>query len=105
MNYLFVYIRQAHSEDWPIGAWSQVPQPKNMEERIRRGLKFKEEYNMSMPVVFDTMDDNFNNIAKAWPHRMYVVSKKGTTLYIEPDSEDGIERTTKLENLLEYLEK
>jgi hypothetical protein len=98
-----VYIRQAHSEDWPIGIWSQKPQPKTLEERIERGMAFKKKYGIRMGMVFDTMDDSFNNVAKAWPLRMYVIGEIGGLVqYIEPDPVDGIETKTRLQNLLSF---
>jgi hypothetical protein len=103
--YLFIYIKQAHSEDWPIGEWSNLPQPKNFQERVKRGYELKKKLGIQMPMLFDTMDDSFNNIAKAWPIRMYIIGEPGIVQYIEPDPVDGIESTTRLQNLQRFINK
>lgn len=97
-----MYIRQAHSEDWPIGVWSHRAQPRTFAERRERGQMFAREYEVKMPMVFDTMDDAFNDVMVSWPLRMYVISPNGKVLYIEPQPKDGIENKTRLDNLLAF---
>lgn len=72
-NIFFVYILQAHSNDWKVGKFSHIDQPKTLLERHTLALKFKEDFKLSLPIYIDDMNNSFNTEFGAWPHKSYVI--------------------------------
>jgi len=77
-----VYICEAHAKDeWPAGpTLSFCSQPKKMSERLQLALQCKEKKQMKMPMLVDSMDNEFHEQFAAWPFRFF-----GAT--VEQDSE------------------
>lgn len=82
-NIFFVYILQAHSNDWKVGKFSHIDQPTTLEDRYKLALKFKEDFQLTIPLYIDGMDNTFNSRFGAWPHRSYVINEKHELVYIE----------------------
>ena len=82
-NFIFVYILQAHSNDWKVGKFSHIDQPKTLDERHALALKFKEDYKLNVPIYIDDMLNAFNTTFGSWPHKSYIIDKKENTFTLE----------------------
>ena len=83
-NVLFVYILQAHSNDWKIGEFSHIDQPKSLVERQKLALKFRDDFKLTLPIYLDDMNNTFNKTFGSWPHKSYIFSASPMRLeYIE----------------------
>jgi hypothetical protein len=81
-----VYIREAH----PIDEW-QVPnnvaegvefaQTRSEQERLQVATTCAVTLNLNIPILIDGMDDAAERAYRAWPERLYVLSKDGTVIY------------------------
>jgi type I thyroxine 5'-deiodinase len=82
-----VYIREAHPTDG-----RQVPQnvkdkiliedPKTLEERRKVAKEFTEQFEVSLPVLVDTLDDTMERAYSGWPDRLYVIDADGKLAYV-----------------------
>jgi hypothetical protein len=72
-NIFFVYILQAHSNDWKVGNFSHIDQPKTLVARQTLAQKFVEDFKLTMPIYIDDMDNSFNTAFGCWPHKSYVI--------------------------------
>jgi hypothetical protein len=100
---LFVYILQAHSLDWPVGSFSHVKQPTQIEERKALADKFVQDMGLKMPLVMDNMQNEFNFRYMSWPHKMYLIID-GRLVYKEPWSAGGLEMVSKSDKLIRFLQ-
>lgn len=73
-NIIFVYILQAHSNDWKVGKFSHINQPLTIKDRQQLALKFKDDFKLTLPIYIDDMNNNFNSAFGSWPHRSYVIT-------------------------------
>jgi len=96
-----VYILEAHAEDeWPIGAEIQINQAKTQEDRLAAAHRFIREAKWGLPVVADTMANEFEHHYAAWPTRYYVVDHvEGVPTLVykaheDDDPEGEVEETT-----------
>lgn len=74
-----------------------------MSERIAYGKKFIKDYDITIPVVFDGMDDKFNERMSAWPLQLYIITTDRKIAYYEPEEENGIQIDTRVDHIKEYL--
>ena len=75
-NFYLVYISEAHAADvWPIGLSAGVINMKHrtIEERIQCAKNFQQRYSFKIPIITDTMENNFRNIFAAWPFRAFII--------------------------------
>jgi len=73
-DFLTVYIREAHARDeWPLGNTYSWDQPKTIESRLVIANQFVSEMGYLIPVVCDTITNEFNGIFSAWPERYYIL--------------------------------
>ena len=75
-NFYFVYISEAHADDvWPIGLSAGVINIKHqtIEDRIQCAKKFQQRYQFKIPIVTDTMENNFRDKFAAWPFRAFII--------------------------------
>jgi len=80
---------EAHAcDEWPLGTKTVIPQHRSTQERINVAKKFKEIYNWSIPLVVDTISNEFHSAFSAWPERVFVV-KDGKMAFIAYAEEDG----------------
>lgn len=82
-NIFFVYILQAHSNDWKVGKFSHIDQPIELKDRQKLAKQFKEDFKLSIPIYIDGMDNKFNTTFGAWPHRSYIIDCDRNLVYIE----------------------
>jgi len=82
VNFLFVYIREAHPSD---SNWAdpkvELKDPKSDEERSEAAKKCASALSMKIPSVVDGLDDGVNMKYCAWPERMYVIGLDGKIAY------------------------
>ena len=75
-HFTFIYISEAHAADvWPIGLSAGVInyKHKSIEDRISYAKKFVDTHQFKIPVVVDTMDNDFRATFSAWPFRVFIV--------------------------------
>ncbi len=103
IDFVFVYIWQAHSHDWPIGTVSNINQHTSLEDRIKAAEEFEKKYQLGIPILIDPFEGNpFNTMYATWPHRIYIIFN-GQLVYIEEIPSDGIHKidiSTQIENFL-----
>jgi len=86
VNFLVVYIAEAHAVDeWPVGDPLKIMQPKTNVERAAIAKKFKESYSFMLPMLADTVENDFEQTYSAWPIRFYVVQDKKILFKAFPD--------------------
>jgi len=75
VNFLFVYISEAHANDeWPLGTSLCVNVHKTIEDRLRAASLLVKEYGIQLPVLVDTMENEFDNQYAVWPERYFVAN-------------------------------
>jgi len=82
---------EAHaSDEWPLGTKTQIPQHKTIEDRITAAKNFQKENEWTLPLVVDTIENDFHNAVAAWPERLLIL-KDGKVEYIQIVSDDGFD--------------
>lgn len=81
-----VYIVEAHAVDeWPVGDQLKIKQPNTNAERCSIARSFVKQYELRMPMLVDSIENNFNETFAAWPIRFFVI-QNGIMAYIaQPD--------------------
>lgn len=82
-NIFFVYILQAHSNDWKVGKFSHIDQPTTLEQRQQLALKFKDDFELTLPIYLDDMNNTFNQAFGCWPHRSFCIKYDKQNWYLE----------------------
>jgi len=74
--FLAVYITEAHSRDeWPVGInFSFCDQPKDQPSRCKLAKQCIDEHSYPLPLLVDTMSNQFDNEFAAWPFRFYGIN-------------------------------
>jgi hypothetical protein len=93
-----VYILEAHFVEkdssgnvvggWPIGHQYNHEQPKTLEQRKKMVDLLIDEYHPTIPILMDTMENQFQQIYHPWPDRAFVF-KNGVIEYIARLNDDG----------------
>ena len=87
MQFLVVYIREAHALDssWPMGDGDGMPiveDPVDLDERRQVAEVCMTKLALEeLPAVVDELDDAVNEAYRAWPDRLYLVGFDGTITY------------------------
>ena len=86
MQFLVVYITEAHALDGPSPSTSRstplVEEPITFEERFAVAGMCVEGLSLQrIPVVVDGIDNKVNSAYQAQPDRLYLVGKDGTIVY------------------------
>jgi len=90
---LVVYISEAHAQDeWPLGKQVCLNQHKTIEERLKAANDFNEQFHCRLPVLVDTMDNNFDNAYACWPERFFIIEHDKMAMIGHPSNEFGYER-------------
>lgn len=87
VNFLTVYIVEAHAiDEWPVGDPLKITQPLSTIERCGVARAFARDYDFKVPMVVDTITNEFSENFAAWPIRFYVIEKGSTLVYkAQPD--------------------
>jgi len=71
-----VYISEAHAKDvWPLGKHVELSSHKTFEERVAASDILISKYGMNIPVMYDTMADEFDKNYAVWPERYYIIKQ------------------------------
>ena len=102
MQFLGVYIREAHAVDGVLperqsGTWLMdsperglfVETPQSMEERLALARRCNQETALGFPLLVDNLDDAVDAAYAAWPERLYLVDVDGTIVYRGEKGPDG----------------
>jgi len=93
VDFLGVYISEAHaSDEWPLGIKYVYEQPKEMETRLHIANGFVNDFKVKLPMLVDTMANEFDNNFASWPERFYIVQGNKLMLVGEPTTEFGFDR-------------
>ena len=87
-----VYIAEAHaSDEWPIGAHIQQPQPRSTAERCGVARRRLAELGVArLPVLVDTAPDNaFGKAYASWPLRWFFLDGHTLTAVAQPTGGGG----------------
>jgi hypothetical protein len=77
VDFLAVYILEAHAcDEWPINNKIKIPQHQSLADRIKAANDFKTTYAVKVPLVVDSMKDQFVNTFAAWPERYYLIKDR-----------------------------
>jgi hypothetical protein len=87
LHFMVIYILEAHARDqWPMGKTiSCVDQPTTLEQRLENARECQKHCQFEMPMLIDTMDNNFHLTYGSWPFRFYVIYNGKLVLKAEPD--------------------
>jgi len=81
VNFLMVYIVEAHAVDeWPVGDPLKITQPISTIERCGVARAFCRAYDLKVPMIVDTISNEFSETFAAWPIRFYVLNERGRRL-------------------------
>ena len=86
MNFLTVYIKEAHPlDEWQVTANEKqgvcYAQPKSLAARVAIARDFTSRFSYPLPLAIDGMDNRANELYAGWPERLYIVDEKGTVVY------------------------
>lgn len=74
MNFLLVYIAEAHATDvWPLGRHVELASHKTLDDRINAANLLISKYNCNIPILLDNMNDEFDDNYAVWPERYYII--------------------------------
>lgn len=100
-DFVVVYLMEAHAKDqWPLGSHVEIEQHKNLEERIAAAEAFIQRFDCKVPVLIDTMSNQFNDLFAAWPERFFVIHNMKMRYIAQPSLED---KGFNLEEVNEFL--
>lgn len=84
MQFLLVYIREAHASDgtWPMKDGPVIQDPTTLPERSAVARTCVADLGLGdIPALVDDLDDAVNLAYEAWPDRLYLVSRDGRIAY------------------------
>ncbi len=93
-----LYILEAHFVEkddvgkiiggWPIGKLFNYPQHKTLQDRCAMVEVLLNTYHPTIPILLDTMANEFQNAYRPWPDRAYVFHQ-GHIQYMARINDDG----------------
>ncbi len=82
MQFLVVYIREAHPTDgWDMGSKYRITDPQTIEERREAAGMCEVGMQYGIRTYVDEMDDAVMTAYAAWPERLYLVGRDGHVAY------------------------
>jgi len=87
LQFLVVYISEAHAADeWPVGhVISSCNQPKTIEDRMENARIFAKKHALRIPMLLDTMANEFQSQFSPWPFRFFVLHRGRVAHKPQPD--------------------
>lgn len=93
VDFLGVYISEAHAQDeWPLGVKFCYNQPRSIDTRLNIAKQFISDFDFKIPMLADTMDNEFDANFAAWPERFYIVENGKMAMVGVPTNEFGFDR-------------
>lgn len=80
MNFVAVYISEAHADDeWPIRTEKKlkIKQHQEIEDRVKASNVLKKNYDWKIPLYLDCMDNEFEQTYNGWPLRILLINIDG----------------------------
>jgi len=109
IDFVCIYISEAHANDvWPLGRHVDIPSHKTFEDRVTSSDILINKYGLNIPVMYDTMTDEFDKKYAVWPERYYIIRNNKMDYIFEPTIDFGFDRSemeNQLNNRLESLQK
>jgi len=70
-----VYITEAHAiDEWPLGNEISVCyQPKSNSSRISLAKSYRQQFDLKVPILVDTIENKFEKEYSLWPFRFYIM--------------------------------
>jgi len=88
-----VYIAEAHANDiWPLGKHVDLPTHSTFEDRVKASDILISKYGLKIPVMYDTMENMFDEKFAVWPERYYLVVDQKMKKIYKPKTNFGFER-------------
>jgi len=101
INFLLVYIAEAHAKDvWPLGNHVVIESHKCIQDRQTAAQQFISR-GCHIPIVLDSMDDEFDKAYAVWPERFFLAHKNRLVEVFFPTIEFGFD----MENIKKSLEE
>jgi len=97
-----LYQAEAHAaNEWPVGKKvSSIEQHTCMQDRLEAAQAFVEAHNVALPVLVDSMSDEFQQVWGSWPFRFYGIKDGVLHLKSQPDPETHYYR---MEDLITWV--
>jgi len=101
-----VYIDEAHASDrWPLGSHVDLPHHQTIEDRQKGAQLLMEKFNFQLPILLDTMDNQFDSKYAVWPERYYFIKEGKMEIIGEPTTEFGYDRNSLLYSILRCVKQ
>lgn len=74
-QFLLIYIAESHAVDeWPVGETIIKKQHRTLPERIVACQECLEDFQLNMPTVVDSVENEFHHTYACWPIRFYMIN-------------------------------
>jgi hypothetical protein len=89
---------------WPDGYQftREVRTPRKINDRIIEAQAFITELGYKLPMVCDTMSEEFVNVYATWPIRIFIISEEGKLEYIQEPTSSQVDTLELIEILTEH---
>ena len=84
LDFVMIYIREAHSLDWINSTKGKIHDPKTDSEREKAAQLCRRELEIPFRILVDTVDDKVATRWGGWPIRLFVIDTDGTVRYASP---------------------
>lgn len=93
-KFLSVYVQEAHAQnEWPISSSRAnggrgvvaIDQPQSLKERCAVATRFCDDFHFKLPMMVDSMHNDFDRAYAPWPIRMYVLHRGKVTFIAHPE--------------------
>ena len=81
MQFLVIYIREAHPDDGWSGKPKGINDPKTIDERREVAGMCEDQMQYGIRTYVDGMDDAVMTAYAAWPERLYLIGQDGRVVY------------------------
>jgi len=105
-DFLVIYISEAHPKDaWPLGKHVEIESHKNINDRIGAAKFYQQKFGLRIPMLVDTMENQFDKNYASWPERFYIIINNQIHYMGLPSSNDQGYSKNKLWNELDGIRK
>jgi len=105
-DFLVIYISEAHPKDaWPLGKHVEIETHKNINDRIEAAKFYQQKFGLQIPMLVDTMENQFDKNYASWPERFYIIINNQIHYLGLPSSNDQGYSKYELWSELEVIRK